>query len=751
MTFLRRFKGQLLFTLFLLAAVLVMPFEDYTERTFPADDIDYPEENLGVVGTENDILSVPGGAGTIIFHTDPFYLKRGSYRVTFAVKSETQGNRVEVFDPSFVGKDNTTGKILASAPVPTNGEFVSLSFSIEDYSERIQFRIKSQSELEIYHIYLLSQRGLYQDPLIYAGLILLISAFLLFYRSRRRIRPKTLIVLTFAALWSSVPLFFPWLLRGHDIFFHYGRLFNLSEDLFHTAFPIRIHPHLFHGFGYMSPVYYPELFLYPFALLGVLGMSPMGCYRLLLIAVNFATAYTSSLAFSRLFRSRSMGLIASFLYTLSMYRLINLYTRAALGEVLAAVFLPLLLLGMYQLFLGDSRKWLTAVIAFTGLLQSHLISTELALGFSVLFALCCIYKLREPKRLIRLGIAAGSTILLNLWFILPLLDHLRYPTFATEDSRNLAAYSLYAPQIFDTGINNPAGDALGRGSISGEMPLSVGLILLIGILLFLCVCTRKKKDYLSFHISLGKWCLAAGALSLYASSIYFPWEGLQRIGFINKLVGNFQFAYRFLPFATLFLSVTAAVGIYGFFKIREQRSLLFLLCAFLAVYNSGNYFSSFTNEASVYATWEGQMDQSHDSDALYLVSNNGEYVSVRGMLQQDPNFTASQGVTLSNCSRSGTKAAFTYRKTEEASGSYVDVPLNYYPCFHAYTSSGELLNTSHGELFRLRVALPEAEEDTVTIRFELPFFYRIGDIVSLLTLLGLCALTIISRKRKQAF
>lgn len=78
---------------------------------------------------------------------------------------------------------------------------------------------------------------------------------------------------------------------------------------------------------------------------------------------------------------------AAFFYTLSAYRLINLYTRSAVGEVLATVFLPLLMLGMYQLFYGNYKKWLTAVLAFTALFQSHMISTELALGFAVLFAL----------------------------------------------------------------------------------------------------------------------------------------------------------------------------------------------------------------------------------------------------------------------------------------------------------------------------------------------------------------------------
>lgn len=99
---------------------------------------------------------------------------------------------------------------------------------------------------------------------------------------------------------------------------------------------------------------------------------------------------------------------AAFFYTLSAYRLINLYTRSAVGEVLATVFLPLLMLGMYQLFYGNYKKWLTAVLAFTALFQSHMISTELALGFAVLFALLCLPRLKDRKRLLISYLRAAS-------------------------------------------------------------------------------------------------------------------------------------------------------------------------------------------------------------------------------------------------------------------------------------------------------------------------------------------------------
>ncbi len=747
--FFRPYKGQLGLTLLLLAAVLVMPFESRTERAFPADCMNFSEDYLGIIEQEETEISIPGILGDADLVSDSYYFQKGTYTISFSLKAEAGGGTVDVYDPLYLNPDNTSGRILASAPVPTDGELIPLSFAVEDHLECIQFRVHARGALTFYSMYLLSQPGLYRDPYIYAGLILLASALILIIRTKRKFRPEALILLGFGAAWACTPLLFPWISEGHDLFFHYGRLCNLSEDILSGTWPVRIHPRMFSGFGYQNPVFYAEFFLYPFALLGALGLSPIGCYRLLLAVVNFATAGVSYYAYSRLLRSRKIGLIASFLYTLSMYRMINLYTRAALGEVLAMVFLPLLMLGMYELFLGDSRKWILSVLAFTGLLQSHMITTELAIGFSVLFALCCLKRLREGKRLARLLLAAFSTFLLNLWFIIPFLDHMRYPLEVLRDSRRLAGYSLYAPQFFDAGVLNPIGDTLGRGTIAQEMPFSLGFILLVGSLLFVAVCFQKNRRLPKFHLLLGKWCLGLGLLCIYASSLYFPWDRIQSSPLLLRLTGSIQFAFRFLPFATLFLCLVSALGIYGFFASGEMKKLLFLVCGIWCVYSSGAYFSDYANTAPHFVDWNSQMDRSQDCDFLYLISDPESDYSTTEFRRRDTVFLPSQGVLLKECSREGAGAYFLYDKTGDTQEGYVDVSLNYYPCYQAYDAQGNLLKTEQGQLLRLRVLLPEAGEGSVTIRYETPLLYRIGDIISLITALLLLALTALSRKRKE--
>ena len=238
MELIRQYKGQFLITLVLFLVILAMPFQNYTERIFLQDEINISEEDEDLVIIEPDHIAVPGETGSVTLSSNNYYFKKGTYEVVFNLCSQADGTVVEIVDPIHLNPDNTSGKTLASASLPAGEEQLRLSLTIEDYSQCIQFRIHTQSATDFFSIYLLSQGGLYRDPYIYAGLLLLASSLLFIYRMRRKVRPETLILLAFAAMWSCLPLCFTWILKGHDLYFHYGRLSSLSAAIANgNAFP----------------------------------------------------------------------------------------------------------------------------------------------------------------------------------------------------------------------------------------------------------------------------------------------------------------------------------------------------------------------------------------------------------------------------------------------------------------------------------------------------------------------------------
>lgn len=156
---------------------------------------------------------------------------------------------------------------------------------------------------------------------------------------------------------ASYPLFYGMTGPGHDLNFHLYRIEGIKDGLLSGQFPVRLHPTHNHGYGYISSSLYPELFLYFPALLRLLGASPVAAYHIFVFSINGMTAWIMYVCAKGMARSRYAGLLASVLYTLSTWRAVNLYHRAAVGEALAMLFFPLLLYGLYLLLAGDCRKW----------------------------------------------------------------------------------------------------------------------------------------------------------------------------------------------------------------------------------------------------------------------------------------------------------------------------------------------------------------------------------------------------------
>lgn len=81
-------------------------------------------------------------------------------------------------------------------------------------------------------------------------------------------------------------------------------------------------------------------------------------------------------------------------------------------------FIPLVIYGVYQIFFEDHRNWLCLSIGFTGILQSHMITTSITAIICIIFGVICMDKLKDKKIVISLFKAIGIVILINLWFII---------------------------------------------------------------------------------------------------------------------------------------------------------------------------------------------------------------------------------------------------------------------------------------------------------------------------------------------
>ena len=153
---------------------------------------------------------------------------------------------------------------------------------------------------------------------------------------------------------------------------------------------MKLHPLWANGHGYAVGIFYGDAFLYFPAFLRLLGFSIQSAYKMFVALINLGTILCSYYAFRKMFSSKKSGLIGCIAYTLAPYRLMDLYTRASVGEYTAMMVLPLILCGFYMIFHYSKEKFwwkasLLTAFGLTGLIQSHVLS-GLMVGFVIILS-----------------------------------------------------------------------------------------------------------------------------------------------------------------------------------------------------------------------------------------------------------------------------------------------------------------------------------------------------------------------------
>ena len=356
---------------------------------------------------------------------------------------------------------------------------------------------------------------------------------------------------------ASIPLFNNYLIRGHDIYFHLMRIEGLAQGLGAGEFPVRIQPAWYDGYGYAVSVFYSDLFLYPAALLRLLGISLQDAYKVYVVLCNVATTLISGYSFGKIFRKREIGVFGSCLYTLSPYRLVNLYTRGALGEYTGMIFWPLLIYSCVLLLNEDRKKVqiqkgaVLMGISMAGMLQSHMLTAEIAC--MVLLLLVIVYCRRIfHKEVMLAGCGAVAAALgLSAWFLIPFLDYMLFERFNINSIRNndimIQRQGAFLSQVFAI-FDNAVGQSLDSGAgTAGDFTQGVGLSLMLSVIILMLLCIRgylKREERRNRQITIT--AAGLGVLMVAMSTLYFPWDRLCRISRICRyIIVKRQFPWRF--------------------------------------------------------------------------------------------------------------------------------------------------------------------------------------------------------------
>lgn len=577
------------------------------------------------------------------------------------------------------------------------------------------------------------------DLAVYAALLGAVLTVLLVLSwdtsARGRMRRRDALMVLGAAAFSCMPLLWGGVFDGHDMLFHLNRIEGIASGLRCGQFPVRIHASTLLGYGYAASEFYPELFLYIPAILRNMGVSLCASVRVFEAGINLLAALSCYVSAKAVFDSRRTAVGASVLYTLCVYRLVNLYTRATLGESLAMIFFPLIIWSLYEVLRRDDGKWPLLALGMTGVCMSHLLSTLFSVLFCAIAAAFSLPKLmREKRRFLAILKAAAITVLCCVWFYVPMMQ---YSGDGVSTSVVLDAQeNVLQPGGFFVAF---AGDM--NADIPEDFAYTIGVVpglaLLIGCALLLVRRYAQGKAAMDGKDRAALALCALGVVALLGATNAFPWEwvcSLRRP--FSTFFKQIQFPWRLVGIAVPLLSMAAA---WGYLKDDRHASagaaVIVALCAACSGYTMQCMVQrtpvldkeTFTDTriSQFEYTYVGTEKTALKPGDIRVGGAEGAY-SVLEMTKRGTNLTATVAMD---------------------GGTYIEFPLLYYPGYQA-TVDGIPCKVARGTNNMLRVyGTASGQTATVDISFKPPMAWIAAQSVSLL---GLALLILSLRRMKRA-
>lgn len=340
------------------------------------------------------------------------------------------------------------------------------------------------------------------------------------------------------------PIFSMDLTQNNEAKLHMARILSIDSVIKDGIFPPIIDYSHMNGFGYALNLFYGPLTTYiPIILLNILGTSGLALkvFAFFTVLLSGITMYRFIFAVTK---RKSMATIGAIIYISAPYKLSNIYSRNAVGEYTAFIFIPLVFEGLYNI-INNKKKGYLLCIGIIGLILSHTISTVYTAIFALIYLLLNIEKLKSLKIWKRFMVNALIAILVCMFYIVPLLEHM-----------HIGGYSIYDKSIMHTDPKEVFTTTLGFSDLfasefgNQEIRFSIGIMTLILTLLGIFAYKKIKKEYKNIYLSF----LFIAIISIIMSSKLFPWF------IMPSFMGVIQFAWRNLGFFAFFISIVCAIN-----------------------------------------------------------------------------------------------------------------------------------------------------------------------------------------------
>lgn len=524
--------------------------------------------------------------------------------------------------------------------------------------------------------------------------------------------------------------------KGHDYPFHIQRIGSIAEEMKYKGFgalPIRVYTTNLSSYGYGTPMFYGDLFLYPFSLMTLLGLNAVYSYRIMIILVYALCAFSMFYCTYKISGNCNSAVIAAVTYVLSSYLSQDILTRSAAGEYFAFIFMPFVIYGFYCTVINretPARHRLFLVLGMAGLFLSHLISTVLvSICLVILMAVYFKNWLHNKAIIIDLIKLALITICLTSFFLFPLLEQLAsQELFSTAETLyRLEWWQIRWPSwIGPHAFWKLQGDRFPELRDSLWFPGGFGLMLVT--LLGIWAYNFKKLKKRFFVILL----LSTVLLILIAQGIIIPMNWLQ------KPFGFMQFPYRIMILCTPFMSVFAAYAVYVLKNKRVNWLLLVvsvLSCALIVITSYKIIHLERPEMTSEYSLTDKEIGNGEYIPEKMVKSMSdtrfADYIKNRGDVVKSNHNNVNKH--FENDNHGTIDIEFSGNRYND---TYFELPLLYYKGYSAVDKeSKKKYEISESDNGLVQVNVNDVSDGQATVTYTGTPIQKISDIISIITIL----------------
>lgn len=369
-------------------------------------------------------------------------------------------------------------------------------------------------------------------------------------------------------------------IKGNDTDFHISNIFSIYTSIKQGTLS-NILPIIAHDFGYASRIFYPRLAHFSTALITlVLNGNVIWGLKIIHFIVYFLSAVMMYKLVNKIFKNKFSALISAIFYLSFPYMLTEVFVRDSLAESFIFIFMPMIILGLYELFCGNKKSfYLWFILGYVGIINSHLVLAVYFTAFIFIYLLLNIKKVLKKENIKALILSSICILLLTATFTIPILQHKSlkiYTVFEGDSMTNRGTIVNSAMGLKDFFKQEPCGKF---SNITYYLNI-LGFVLAVVTILF-----NKKIFKETEQKNFFKFILFATIICTFLMSKLCPWI------ILPKTFVMIQFAWRLESVLLLCLSILAGLTFKNFNRKVEKIIILIIVLLFngYTIYNAYNF------------------------------------------------------------------------------------------------------------------------------------------------------------------